>query len=91
MMRDPSELGAGHSVTALYEIVPAGASNDAQPDPIVYENDRIRPGQHDRNSRPTSFRQDAVLIAKIRYQQTAEGASSLVCVPAIASRHERAQ
>jgi Ca-activated chloride channel family protein len=38
--KDAGEIGAGHSVTALYEIVPAGAKVDAAGvDPLKYQRD----------------------------------------------------
>jgi len=42
--KDAGELGAGHSVTALYEVVPAGASDDParHTDPLRYQPVRSR-------------------------------------------------
>jgi Ca-activated chloride channel family protein len=39
--KDAGDMGAGHSVTALYEVVPAGASHDARGvDPLKYQEPR---------------------------------------------------
>lgn len=45
--KDAGEIGAGHTVTALYEIVPAGVASDVQPanvDPLKYQ---YAPGETD--------------------------------------------
>lgn len=44
--KDAGELGAGHTVTALYEIVPAGSYEDnADVDPLIYQQKRpVRSG-----------------------------------------------
>ena len=42
--KDAGEIGAGHSVTALYEIVPAGVAMDAPGvDPLKYQAPPSRP------------------------------------------------
>ncbi len=39
--KDAGEIGAGHSVTALYEVIPAGAEADGRPvDPLKYQTPR---------------------------------------------------
>ncbi len=44
--RDAGEMGAGHTVTALYEIVPAGSDENAVPtiDPLRYQGNGIGGG-----------------------------------------------
>jgi Ca-activated chloride channel family protein len=65
--QDGGELGAGHSVTALYEIVPVGARTPvAQTDPLRYQQVRPRPGAA--GSRE-------LLTVKLRYKAP-EGESS---------------
>ncbi|MGI4885908.1 MAG: YfbK domain-containing protein [Janthinobacterium lividum] len=65
--KDAGELGAGHTVTALYELVPAGA-----PQPLV---DRLK-------YQPTAAAHGApgaeVLTVKLRYQQPQGTASQLL-------------
>jgi Ca-activated chloride channel family protein len=42
--KDAGEIGAGHSVTALYEIVPVGIDSDVAPvpvDPLKYQEDKV--------------------------------------------------
>ena len=43
--KDAGEIGAGHSVTALYEIVPPGSDQAESPtvDPLKYQNARPCP------------------------------------------------
>jgi Ca-activated chloride channel family protein len=65
--RDGGELGAGHSVTALYEIVPVGARTQvAGADPLRYQ--AVRP-------RPDAAASDELLTVKLRYKAP-EGESS---------------
>jgi Ca-activated chloride channel family protein len=75
--KDGGEMGAGHTVTALYEIVPAGAAlpaeldgTDGRPsvDPLVYQSDR----------RPTGQSAGELMTVKVRYKQPAEDVSNLM-------------
>ena len=67
--RDAGDLGAGHSVTALYEIVPAG-SDEPVPgvDPLRYQQIAPRP----------DVGADEVLTVKIRYKRPDESESRLL-------------
>jgi Ca-activated chloride channel family protein len=67
--KDAGELGAGHSVTALYEIVPAGERIDLPViDPLKYQ-------------RPVALTDEAhageMMTVKLRYKQLDEEISSL--------------
>ncbi len=66
--KDGGELGAGHSVTAIYEIVPAGAST-GQPgvDPLKYQ---------DAPAAPVRGGSDELLTVKLRYQPPMGGGPS---------------
>jgi Ca-activated chloride channel family protein len=77
--KDGGELGAGHTVTVLYEVVPVGvelpkalATTDGRPvvDPLAYQSDR----------RPNGTRAD-LLMVKIRYKRPAEDVSALLTQP----------
>ncbi|HEU0054365.1 MAG TPA: VWA domain-containing protein [Longimicrobium sp.] len=58
--KDAGELGAGHSVTALYEIVPVGAPSPAgNVDALRYQEVRPRPG---------ASASDELLTVKLRYK-----------------------
>ena len=66
--KDAGELGAGHAVTALYEIVPVGA--DGPPpavDPLRYQRDDTRTERTTRVSDATF--DDELLFVKLRYKQ----------------------
>jgi Ca-activated chloride channel family protein len=60
--KDAGEIGAGHTVTALYEIVPAGKSVDTPGvDPLKYQQ-TAKPASEGTAS-------DDLLTLKIRYKQ----------------------
>ena len=71
---DAGELGAGHTVTALYEVVPVGASDvSSRPgvDPLRYQ----APGR--RSDAPRG----ELLTVKLRYQAPEGGPSRLIETP----------
>lgn len=72
--RDAGEVGAGHTVTALYELVPAGRSAPvAQVDALKYQ----RPGE------PTSAAaSEEIFTLKIRYKDPEASASRELLFPA---------
>jgi Ca-activated chloride channel family protein len=59
--KDAGEMGAGHTVTALYELIPAGSDEDAGSiDPLRYQS----------NSSPVKPNPNAELLTiKLRYKQ----------------------
>ena len=67
--RDGGDLGAGHSVTALYEIIPAG-SDEPVPgvDPLRYQQSAPR----------SEVGVDEVLTVKVRYKRPGESESRLL-------------
>jgi Ca-activated chloride channel family protein len=68
--KDAGEIGAGHAVTALYELVPAGAlPPDAKVDPLKYQQP-VRPA-------PASGSGE-LLTLKIRYKEPEGDKSSLM-------------
>ena len=72
--KDAGEIGAGHSVTALYEIVPAGLAANTTPsvDPLKYQNPAVR---------QTAVRSDELLTVKLRYKQPDADDSQLIEKP----------
>ncbi len=66
--KDAGELGAGHTVTALYEIVPVGAERDTLPtvDPLKYQNKTEMTGSND------------LLTVKFRYKAPESDTSKLI-------------
>ncbi len=71
--KDAGEMGAGHTVTALYEIVPPGVTIDVPGvDPLRYQT-VTRPA-------PASG-SDELMTVKLRYKEPAGDVSQLVSVP----------
>jgi len=67
--KDAGEMGAGHTVTALYELIPAGSDEDAGSiDPLRYQS----------NSSPVKPDPNAELLTvKLRYKQP-DGLTSIL-------------
>ena len=68
--KDAGEMGAGHNVTALYEIIPAG-SDERLPsvDPLKYQDSRDYRDYRDyRDSREEDLSQELLTI-KVRYKK----------------------
>jgi Ca-activated chloride channel family protein len=71
--KDAGEIGAGHSVTALYEIVPVGARWNETVDPLKYQ----RPAQTPLE--PTAAtRSNELVTVKLRYKPPSEETSRLI-------------
>jgi Ca-activated chloride channel family protein len=68
---DAGELGAGHSVTALYEVIPVGVDSDVD----LPEIDELR--YQDEPNVPTSDR-DELLFVKLRYKAPTADESQLI-------------
>lgn len=69
--KDAGEIGAGHSVTALYEIVPAGGKIE-NPD-----TGELRYGRTERTE--TTFR-DELMTVKLRYKEPKDSSSQLLTI-----------
>ena len=70
--KDAGDMGAGHSVTALYELIPAGRPiESASIDPLKYQ----QPG-----SLSSAATRDEVMTVKIRYKQPQGKGSALITV-----------
>jgi len=72
--KDAGELGSGHTVTALYEILPAGVKDDftKSVDPLKYQsNDKKIVGGNT----------NEIMTIKLRYKQPAEDISKLITHP----------
>lgn len=66
--KDAGELGSGHTVTALYEIVPKNKGEKANVDPLRYQNVT-------NNSKAKS---DELMTVKFRYKKPNEDKSKLI-------------
>jgi Ca-activated chloride channel family protein len=78
--KDAGELGAGHSVTALYEIIPVGVNSNVE----LPEVDDLR---YQRNAENFSGRNnDELMLVKLRYKQPTGDTSQLIEQPLIDDR-----
>jgi Ca-activated chloride channel family protein len=84
--KDAGEVGAGHSVTALYEIVPPGLEiNVAGVDPLKYQtpetgNANLPIGEAPA-SEPAIVESDELMTVKLRYKQPDGDTSKKVEIP----------
>lgn len=75
--KDAGELGAGHSVTALYEIIPVGVNSNVE----LPEVDDLR---YQRNTENFSGNNnDELMLVKLRYKQPTGDTSQLIEQPLI--------
>jgi Ca-activated chloride channel family protein len=80
--KDAGEIGSGHTVTAFYEVVPAGQTADLpKVDPLKYQ--AAAPA-----ARPASAE---LLTLKLRYKQPAGEASELMEIPVVDAGADFAQ
>ena len=80
--KDAGELGAGHTVTALYEVVPAGLPVPRSVDPLRYQP--TAEPEPPVESPPSAF-EDELLYVKVRYKDP-DGAESKLLAHAVADR-----
>jgi len=76
--KDAGEVGSGHSVTALYEVVPVGVETDVtirMPDSLRYQQ---------RTTQPTANAGAELLFVKVRYKQPDGDQSHLLTQPVLA-------
>lgn len=86
--KDAGDIGAGHTVTALYEVVPVGVEEPApavdglkyQADAAAVEDDAAHAKDDADRAEPTAFA-DELLTLKIRYKQPEGGASKKLEFP----------
>jgi Ca-activated chloride channel family protein len=64
---DAGEIGAGHTVTALYEVVPAGVGSNPEVDPLKYSRLRQSSGAASGMASETSDSNE-MLTVKLRYK-----------------------
>jgi len=73
--KDAGEIGAGHAVTALYEIVPTGAS------PVAIGDDSLTYQQV--TLRPSSGHSPELLTIRLRYKEPTGSKSRFLSVPVV--------
>ena len=71
--KDAGEIGAGHTVTALYEIVPAGQGVGPEVDPLVYQSTDA--------ALTSKAKTGELMTVKLRYKQPSGSKSKLLTVP----------
>lgn len=70
--KDAGELGAGHSVTAIYEVIPVGVSSDVklpEIDALKYQQNPVA---------PSASQTDELMQVKLRYKKPNETVSQLI-------------
>jgi Ca-activated chloride channel family protein len=73
--KDAGELGSGHTVTALYEIIPVGVENDfLKIDELKYQQRRVN---------PAAKQSDELMTIKLRYKKPDQEVSKLIVHPLI--------
>jgi Ca-activated chloride channel homolog len=72
--KDAGELGAGHTVTALYEIIPAGVESEyiKKIDDLKYQKPSVD---------PNAKHGDEVMMVKLRYKKPDATKSQLITMP----------
>jgi Ca-activated chloride channel family protein len=72
--KDAGELGSGHTVTALYEVIPVGVKNQftRSVDSLKYQSNRRE---------ITGSETNEIMTVKLRYKKPDEAVSQLVAVP----------
>ena len=81
---DAGEIGAGHTVTALYEVVPVGVpmpETGGEVDPLRYQKPAER--TQDSESRIQKSRAAEMLTVKVRYKEPAGDVSSKLEFPLV--------
>ncbi len=77
--KDAGEMGAGHTVTALYELIPAGSDETLQQiDPLKYQSDRKDPQAV---SKVKADPKAELMTIKLRYKRPDETTSTKVEIP----------
>jgi len=71
--KDAGEIGAGHTVTALYEIVPAGQAVSPEVDPLEYQSTDT--------ALTSKAKTGELMTVKLRYKQPSGSKSKLLTVP----------
>ncbi|MGH1341146.1 MAG: vWA domain-containing protein [Nannocystales bacterium] len=70
--KDAGEIGAGHSVTALYEVTPKGAKSKSTTDKLKYQ---------DKSELSAAAKSGELLTVKVRYKKPDGDKSKLISLP----------
>lgn len=75
--KDAGELGAGHAVTALYEIIPVGVESDVKfplVDNLKYQQSKVD---------PNAYKSNELMLVKLRYKEPKAETSQEIQEPVI--------
>jgi Ca-activated chloride channel homolog len=73
--KDAGDLGSGHTVTALYEIIPVGVESEFfTVDPLKYQTTKID---------PSAAKSNELMTVKFRYKKPDEEVSKLIVHPLV--------
>jgi Ca-activated chloride channel family protein len=71
--KDAGDLGSGHTVTALYEIIPVGVESEFfKVDELKYQKNKID---------PNAYKSKELMTIKLRYKQPDKNVSKLIVHP----------
>ena len=95
--KDAGELGAGHSVTVLYEVIPAGSAEAVGGvDPLKYQQGKYQQGKNQQGKNQQGKNQQGgpseaatsgeLMTVKLRYKQP-NGDKSILLSEAVGDRH----
>ena len=77
--KDAGEIGVGHRVTALYELIPAGHASIPQLDPLKYQAPQAGPAKGSAE----------IMTVKLRYKPLGENSSRQISLPVRAVADEQ--
>ena len=81
--KDAGELGSGHTVTALYEIIPVGVESEFfKIDPLKYQSTKID---------PAAVKSDELMTIKLRYKKPDGNTSKLLVHPLVDDHRDLAK
>ena len=75
--KDAGDIGAGHTVTAIYEVVPAGKNPPGSVDPLKYQKTEQKTAE----PKEVGVKNGEVLTVKLRYKDPDGSTSKLIEVP----------
>jgi Ca-activated chloride channel family protein len=72
--KDAGEIGAGHAVTAFYEIIPTSTGSNGNKSSLKYTETTVK---------ESAFKTNEIMTAKLRYKNPNEAESKLIVHPVI--------
>ena len=86
--KDAGDIGAGHTVTAMYEITPVGSEDGTSADATAFEP-QVDPLKYQKERQPSkAAKSGELLTVKLRYKHPTEDKSRLIELP-VADRGDR--